>query len=132
MNRALVEEIAGLGGDPTDLVWEWLLKRGPHGSDFTWGQARREPAGYVGVVHLQEIVEEQSDLDPTFLNRAKAAVGLALRSENPKILRRAIQVASVLGSEEEIKVISSIVKHGDVSVAADARACTFHLKNRLG
>jgi hypothetical protein len=126
-----MEEVAELGGDPADPVWLWLLKRGPHGPSFSWGQTRRQPPGYVGVEHLQEIVEEQTDIDPSFVSRAKKVVAMALTSESPEVLRRAIQVAAVLGGEKELKAISGMVKHTDASVAADARASAFHLKKRL-
>jgi len=131
VKKSLTEEVSELGGDPADPVWLWFLKRGPHGPSFSWSQTRREPPGYVGVVHLQEIVEEQAVIDPGFVSRAKEIVAMALTSKNPEVLRRAIQVAAVLGDEDELKAISGMVKHTDASVAADARASAFHLKKRL-
>lgn len=95
IGRALSEEVLRLGGDPSDPVWLWFLKRGPHGPSFTWGQTRREPPGYVGVEHLQEIVDENARSDASFIEKARSVVALALTSQEPQIVRRAIQVKVV-------------------------------------
>ena len=54
--HAPLTEIRRIGGDPADDVWQWFVTRGPHGSEFTWGQTRSSPPGYVGLTHLEEIV----------------------------------------------------------------------------
>lgn len=131
MNTALTAEIQHLGGDPTDDVWRWLLLNGPHGSSFTWRQARSEPAGYVGVEHLQRIVAEKAEADPTFLTRARLVVDKALSSIDPNFLCRAIQVAAVVGSAGELRRISAFTSHENDSVAANARASAFYLKARI-
>ncbi len=131
MNKALTQEIENLGGDITAPVWQWLLKGGPHGTSFTWSQTRQEPPGYVGVEHLERIVDEQASLDHSFTERTKSAVALALTSTNTEILRRAIQVAAVLGGEAELRAVNALKKIDNESVAADARASVFHLKKRL-
>ncbi|MDN7585642.1 hypothetical protein [Burkholderia seminalis] len=127
MNSTIVNEIIRLGGDPTDEVWRWLATRGPHGNSFTWGQTRREPPGYVGVDHLREIVEEFSQTIPDFSERAHAVVRTALASEQPDLVRRAIQIAAVIGGPSEMHVIQQLVVSPRAEVAADARACVFYL-----
>lgn len=131
INRALSGEVLKLGGDLSDPVWLWFLKRGPHGPDFTWGQTRREPSGYVGLEHLQEIVEENAKSDPSFLTKARSVVALALSSKEPLIIRRAIQVAAVLGSQGELEAVSQFTKSENEAIAADAKASVFYLKRRL-
>jgi hypothetical protein len=131
IGRALYEEVVRLGGDPSDPVWLWFLKRGPHGPDFTWGQTRRQPPGYVGVEHLQEIVEENAKLDTSFTEKARCVVARALNSNETQILRRAIQVAAVLGSQDELEAVSRLTKSENEAVVADAKACAFYLKRRL-
>lgn len=62
MNQRFLNAILQIGGDPADELWIWLVKRGPHGTSFTWGQTRSEPAGYVGICHLEEIAAEMTAL----------------------------------------------------------------------
>jgi hypothetical protein len=131
MNNALTAEIRRLGGDPTDETWRWFLRNGPHGESFTWSQTRGEPPGYVGVEHLQAIVAERMQTDPTFITRAMQVVGLAFSSTDRNFLCRAIQVASVIGTESELKRIAPFASHEDSVVAAHARAGVFYLKKRL-
>lgn len=131
IDRALSDEVVRLGGDLSDPVWLWFLKRGPHGPDFTWGQTRRNPPGYVGVEHLQVIVDENAKSDVSFTKKAQSIVALALTSKEPQIVRRAIQVAAVLGSQAELEAVSRLTKSENEVVAADAKACVFYLKRRL-
>lgn len=131
MNSALTDEIRSLGGDPTDETWRWFLRNGPHGESFTWGQIRGEPPGYVGVEHLEAIVAERMQVDPSFAARANHVSGLALSSTDQNFLCRAIQVASVVGTESELKRLALFTSHEDSVVAAHARAGVFYLKKRL-
>ena len=66
MDAALAAEVHRLGGDAGDEVWRWFVLNGPHGSGFTWGQARDEPPGYVGVELLQRVVAEKAESDSNF------------------------------------------------------------------
>ena len=130
MNQALANEIIRLGGDPTDEIWLWLVTRGPHGPSFTWGQTRRDPAGYVGVAHLQDIVRELASSIPSFQERAVLAVNAAMQSELPELARRAIQVAAVIGGSRELQLVKDLASSQDSAVASDARACAFYFKGR--
>ena len=127
MNQALANEIIRLGGDPTDEIWLWLVTRGPHGPSFTWSQTRSEPAGYVGVAHLQDIVGELASSIPSFQERAVFAVNAAMQSELPELARRAIQVAAVIGGNRELQLVKDLASSQDSAVASDARACAFYL-----
>ena len=131
MNSALTTEIRRLGGDPTGEAWRWFLRNGPHGDSFTWSQTRGEPPGYVGVVHLQAIVAERMRTDPSFVARATHVARLALSSTDQNFLCRAIQVASVVGTESELKRLAPFTSHENAVVAAHARAAMFYLKKRL-
>lgn len=131
MNNILADEVRSLGGEPTDEVWLWLLERGPHGENFSWSQRKNTPPGYIGVEHLQRIVHERSENDSSFLERAREAVTLALRSDNLVILRRGIQVAAVVGGESELIAVAGLAQSEIQKVAADAKASVFYLKRRL-
>lgn len=129
--KGLAAAIGSVGGDPTDPRWEWLALRGPHGAGFTWAQTKNEPPGYVGVEHLERIVAEKQEADPTFVPMARAVVEKALKSTDSGLLRRAIQVGAVLGAEDELRRIQGLTDHEDPEVAADARAGAFYLERRL-
>jgi hypothetical protein len=130
MNRATVNEIVRLGGDPADDVWIWFASRGPHGPSFTWGQTRQEPAGFVGVDLLREFVDEMSASVWSFRARALTVVNAAFDSTFPEFVRRAIQVAAVIGTVSEIQRIRQFESSEDPAIASDARACAFHLKRQ--
>jgi len=127
----LVAEVERLGGNVADDVWRWLLRNGPHGSDFTWSQTRGNPPGYVGVEHLQRIVAEKAEIDASFPVRASAVVRRALSSTDVNVLRRAIQVAAVIGAERELVQVTALVTHENDLVAMDARSSAFYLRKRL-
>ena len=130
MNLSIANEVIRLGGDPTDENWIWLVTRGPHGPSFTWSQTRNQPPGYVGVVHLQEIVGELAASMPNFQERVLSAIGSALNSEVPELARRAIQVAAVVGGGRELQRVKDLASSQNAAVASDARACAFYLKGR--
>lgn len=130
MNLELQSEVNRLGGDPSDPVWQWFLLNGPHGPDFTWGQTRSEPRGYVGLEHLQRIVAERETLDPTFPDQVRSVVARALASSEPIFLRRAIQVAAAVSGAADQRCVAPLTAHPEPSVAADARACLFVLRRR--
>src|SRR5215467_10177712 len=109
MKRELVAEITRLGGDHGDPVWQWLVLTGPHGPNFSWSQTRREPPGYVGIEHLQRIVGEMAESDSSFSQRVKIATRKALLSDDVNLLRRAIQVAAVVGDKAELQRISALI-----------------------
>jgi hypothetical protein len=131
VNHQLQSEIIKLGGDPSDSVWQWFVINGPHGPHFTWGQTRREPAGYVGLEHLREIVTERASADSEFVVNLRDVVRRALASENLQLLRRAIQVAAVVGGAIELERIVGLIKHTDQNVSTDARACLYILRRRV-
>lgn len=131
MKRNIENAILALGEDPGDAVWSWLASGGPHGSSFTWGQSRNSPPGYVGIEHLETIVVELASSIPDFMPRARTVVSTAMGSELPSLVRRAIQVAAVVGQKLELAQIIALQGHADSDVAADARASAFYLKKRL-
>jgi|SRR5687768_1062869 hypothetical protein len=131
ISRALADVIRATGGDPTEPAWEWLVLRGPHGEAFTWAQTKNQAPGYVGVEHLEQIVTERQDADPTFRSRARDVAKMALSSTDIGLLRRGIQVAAVVGAEAELRRVVSLANHENVAVVGDAKAGAFYLKRRL-
>ncbi len=131
MNVEIQNEIENLGGDFTKQEWQWLINNGPHSKDFTWSQTRSEPPSYVGIEHLERIVQEKIDNKTAFLSDAQKMVGWALKSSNTNVLLRAIQFSGVVGTATELKVISGLTKHTDSLISNNAKACAFYLKKRL-
>jgi hypothetical protein len=128
MNKALLSEVLRLGGDPTDETWRWLVLTGPHGPSFSWSQRTSEPAGYVGLQQLHEIIQEKADQDPAFRTRARAVARQALMTDDTVVLRRGIQVTGALGLVTALPRVEELGGHPNPSIAADARACLFELR----
>ena len=131
MNRVWATEIQKLGGDVSDEVWHWLLLSGPHGPYFTWRQTKSNPPGYVGIEHLENEVAGMQQQDATFRDRLRAVSMAALSSTDPNVLRRAIQVAAVVGGKPELDSIVRLTAHKAISVARDAKAAAFYLNTKL-
>ena len=131
LSRASAEAVAAVGGDPTDLLWEWIAAFGPHGANFSWGQTKRAPPGYVGIEHLEKLVEEREAASAGYRTELRKRVALGLASGDERLLQRCVQVAAVVGEREELKVLQSMGTVSQGNVAADARAAAFHLKRRL-
>lgn len=131
MSVEIHNEIENIGGDLTKPEWQWFINNGPHGKDFTWSQTKEKPPGYVGIEHLERIIQDKIDIRAMFLHEAREVVGLALKSSNTNILLRAIQVSGVVGLFKELKTISGLVNHVEPVISNNAKACAFYLKKRL-
>jgi hypothetical protein len=131
VNHQLQAEIVKLGGDPSDATWYWFVINGPHGSNFNWAPTRNEPAGYVALEHLREIVAARAEADAEFVLRVRDVIKRALASNDMQLVRRAIQVAAVVGGSVELDRIAALVHSSDQNVAADARACVFVLSRAV-
>ena len=126
----LLAEVHLVGGDPADDVWWWLLNRGPHGPDFTWSQSKSSPPGYVGSVHLEEVVAREEQANPGFSVRARSVALAALGSAHPEHVRRGLQVLGVVGGHADLNAAKLLTDSPNSAVAGDARACVFQLTRR--
>jgi len=131
VNKALSNEIRKVSGDPTDVVWRWFVLNGPHGTRFKWGPSKNGPPGFVELEFLERIVREKEEHDASFPERARAVVRAALSSPDPNFVRRALQVAAVVGGDAELKQVLDFTSHESDEIASDAKASAFHLKKRL-
>ena len=127
MSHEIQAEIVRLGGDPSDSVWRWFVLNGPHGPDFSWGQRRNEPPGYVGIEHLRRIVADQDAADATFRGRCVRVASSALDSRVPPLVRRAVQVCAALGLTDALPAIRALRQHSEPMVASDSKAAAFIL-----
>lgn len=108
MNHDIQAEIVRLGGDPSDSVWRWFVVNGPHGPDFSWGQRRDKPPGFVDIEHLRRIVTDKGEADPSFRSRSALVATSALNSEIPELVRRAVQVSAALGLTDALAAIRAL------------------------
>ena len=131
MSKLPIAEFQKLGINPSDAVWLWFTQTGPHGSSFTWKQTHKSPLGYVGVEHLERIINEKVENAPTFFTKLQPIVITSLVSTDVNIIRRGIQVATLVEGQEDLTQISKLTTHQDELVASDARASLFYLKKRL-
>ena len=111
MNHEIIGEINHIGGDYSKPEWQWLLNNGPHGNKFTWSQTNESPAGYVGIDHLETVIHEKIENRLFSLEDAREMIILGLKSSNPLILVRAIQVGGVVGAQAELVAIQKLTNH---------------------
>jgi hypothetical protein len=128
--RATAEAIERVGGDPSDLLWEWLTAYGPHGSRFTWAQTRQEAPGYIGFEHLEQVVAEREAESPGYRMELRNRVRLGLASSDERLLQRCVQVSSVVGGRDELDALITL-SAAEGAVGPDARAAAFYLRRRL-
>jgi len=106
-----------------DRIWYWLLRNGPHGSGFNW--APQLNGRYDSVEHLKRVIAEWTEQDRLFPVKARLAALEALAYEQPAILRRAIQVLAIVGTDEDLTLVGRLQGHPNEAVANDARSCLF-------
>jgi hypothetical protein len=76
---------------------------------------------------LEEVIDERTQQDPAFPEKARDIALMALDNERTSTVRRGIQVLAVVGREEDLPLVQRLLNHPDKKVAADAR-CFFVYK----
>ena len=89
------------------------------------------PPGYVGLDHLKRRIAELSENDADFEKQVLIAARASLLSSYPDIVRRGIQVISVIGDDTDLNKIMKLTEDENESIQADAKACSFELKQKL-
>jgi hypothetical protein len=112
-------------------VWSWLLTRGPHGPSFEWGKRPRTPNRIRDLNYLRESISAQTSTDPSFPVDLRHAALELLAEENPEFIRRALQVLSVVGLNEDADTLKSFLDHDDALVRKDAQASLFELGEKF-
>ena len=126
-----MQEVERLGGDRSNTVWFWFVHRGPHGRDFSWSQTKQNPSGYVGVEHLERIIQEEEMREPGFVEQTRQVVGKAFDSDDCDFVRRAVQIGAIVGEQAELERIIQLATHENDDISKDARAAMFYMKKRL-
>jgi hypothetical protein len=94
------------------------------------GQDARRRLAYIGIVRLEEVINERSVIDASFRKRACDAAFRTLSSSTPELMRRGIQALAVVAGAPEQAITKAFASAPQTEIAADARACMFYLKKR--
>ncbi len=108
-----------LGATPE---WHWFVNRGPHGSSFTW---HNEVPRYSALAGLKTYISELAEADPSFPENLRQIALDALDMDSTDLIRRAIQVLAVVGSDSDLDRLRTLADHPVNAVRKDARAALF-------
>ena len=114
--------------DPTDLVWHWFILNGPHGETFKW--QKDVPNAPRDLEVLEKFIEENSRANANFRIRAREIALEALEMDDPVLIRKAIQVLTVVGTDEEMLSVARFLDHAVPTVSKDARTALFERRIR--
>jgi len=111
-----------LAEDPTDPVWRWFILNGPHGERFQWERFGDLPRD---IEYLKEFIDERTAADPAFPQKARLIALKALESSNSVLVRTAIQVLTVLGTDDDMEVIKRYLEADSEEIIKDAKCSLF-------
>jgi hypothetical protein len=111
-----------LAEDPTDPVWRWFILNGPHGERFRWERFGDLPRD---IEYLQQFIDERTISDPDFPERARQIALKALQSVNTILVRTAIQVLTVLGTDHDMNIVREYVVSENTDIAKEAKCSLF-------
>jgi hypothetical protein len=106
----------------TNSEWYWFTNMGPHGRFFSW---HNEVPGHSDIGLLKRLVAQRAEGDPDFPEKARQVALDALAMESTDLIRRAIQVLTVVGTEADLGLIRPFADHPVEAVRKDARAALF-------
>jgi hypothetical protein len=109
--------------DPSDPVWQWFVRNGPHGERFSWH--KEVPLAQRDIELLAELIEERERANPGFATRTRSVALEALELNDAILVRTGIQVLAVVGTDEDLEHLKQFVHHPDPTVVIDARCCLF-------
>ena len=109
--------------DPGNPVWFWFVFNGPHGERFSWHRETSRGGSSVDV--LRGFIEEREASSPGFTDSARSVALKALQLPDVVMIRTAIQVLCVVGTDEDLQVVRPLLHHAIDDVKVDARCCLF-------
>jgi hypothetical protein len=110
------------------LVWNWFILNGPHGESFAWHKEVAVAPREIDL--LARFIEENSATNPDFRARAREIALESLNMEDPVLVRKGIQVLTVVGSDEDMSSVRELLNHRNKAVVKDARAALFERQIR--
>jgi hypothetical protein len=103
--------------DPSDPVWFWFVFNGPHGERFSWDRYH--------IDLLRKFIEEHEASSPGFTDSARAVAVKASKLPDAVMIRTAIQVLCVVGTDEDIEALRPLLNDAAEEIRVDARCCFF-------
>jgi hypothetical protein len=88
-----------------DPVWFWFVSNGPHGERFSWDR--------YTIDLLREFIEEREASSPGFTDSARAVALKAIKLPDVVMIRTAIQILSVIGTDEDLEAIKTTLEGRD-------------------
>jgi hypothetical protein len=111
-----------LAEDPTDPVWRWFILNGPHGERFKWERFGELPRD---IEYLRKFIDERTISDPEFSERARIVALKALKSHNVVLTKTAIQVLTVLGTDDDMNIVRDFVGCENTDIDKEAKCALF-------
>jgi hypothetical protein len=108
--------------DPSDRVWLWFVFHGPHGERFAWP---RERGCRSDLDLLREFISEREASSPGFCASARAVALKAITLPDTVMIRTAVQVLCVVGTDEDLKLVEPLFEDGCEAIRVDATCCLF-------
>lgn len=110
--------------EPIDAaVWHWFVCSGPHGAEFRW---HRDSASHIRDVELlREFILECEASNPGFSEKARFTAIEALDSEDAVLVATGIQVLTVVGTDDDIRLIQAAAHHRNEDVRKHARCALY-------
>ena len=95
---------------------------GPHGCFFSW---HNHVTGHSDSESLNRQIAQRAEGDPDFPEKVRHVALEALAMESTDLIRRAIQVLTVVGTDADLELIGTFTDHPAEAVRKDARAALF-------
>ena len=111
-----------LADDPADPVWRWFILNGPHGERFEWVRFKESPKD---TEYLEKFIEEYEESIPGFKDKAREIALITLQRENAILIRTAIQVLTVIGTDDDMNLIHPFVTSDNKDIQNDAKCALF-------
>jgi len=117
-------EPLSLADKPDDPAWRWFILNGPHGERFKWDRNTPLPKE-KDIQFLNKFIEERTESDPEFKSKIRDIALLVLERENAILIRTAIQVLTIVGSDEDMSLIQQFIESDNIDIQNDAKCALF-------
>ena len=111
-----------LADDPADSAWRWFILNGPHGERFKWVQYKQLPKD---IEYLNKLIEEYAENIPDFKNKIRQIALVTLRRKNEILIRTAIQVLTIVGTDDDMNLIQPFISSENKDIQNDAKCALF-------
>jgi len=117
-----------IADDPSDPAWRWFILNGPHGERFQWTRFGTLPRD---IEYLEEFINEREDTYSGFRKKIREISLTTLNGDNIVLIRTAIQVLTIVGNDDDLKLLDQFVEHENIDIQNDAKCGLFERGIRL-